>query len=519
MKLRDYQQECHDEIEKAGPGSWLIVMPTGSGKTATFTHLPRKGKVLIIAHTRELVEQPKSYFDEPVGVEMANQTSNGEDIIVASIQSLRTRKEKFSPDYFDSLIVDEAQHSASKTYSEVLSYFKPRQLLGFTATPNRADNIGLDTVFDKIIFERDLKWAIESGFLSNISCRRIDLKIDLASITKNLGDYSQKALDKTMNIQGMNEKVAKVVIEEATKHCIVFCVTVEHAENVAKLLPDSEVIVGKTKDRSEKLQRFKDGKTKYLVTVGVLTEGVDLPICDSIVIARPTRSIGLYTQMVGRCIRKYEGKTHGLIIDLVGNTKDNDLCTASSLLGYTAEGIPNSMLEELEGDIFDMPDILEKVYNTPEVYLLNDKMVDLFRRKHKVSMRDLFFIAMPDGELILPLSRGKWIGIEPIDSLGYTKVITNMGVNTGERRKAQEVIDRIFVYIRDRTDEKMSYLRKSNKSGQKKKDASAAQKRMCQNLLKRHNKYFNTDNITMYEASTLISRLKANKVGERDGRK
>lgn len=137
IKLRDYQEEVLEIIDNLEKGSYLIQMATGLGKTATFTNIKRKGRVLVLAHREELITQPVKYYDCSVGIEMANQHSNGEQVVIASVMSLTHRLEKFNTNDFDMIIIDEAHHAAAKSYKKIINYFKPRLLLGFTATPNR----------------------------------------------------------------------------------------------------------------------------------------------------------------------------------------------------------------------------------------------------------------------------------------------------------------------------------------------------------------------------------------------
>ena len=132
IKLRDYQKEVLEIIDNLKPGSYLIQMATGLGKTATFTNIKRKGRVLVLAHREELITQPIKYYNCPVGIEMANNSSNGEQVVIASVQSLTHRL-----DEFDMIIIDEAHHAAAKSYKKIINYFNSRLLLGFTATPNR----------------------------------------------------------------------------------------------------------------------------------------------------------------------------------------------------------------------------------------------------------------------------------------------------------------------------------------------------------------------------------------------
>ena len=172
MELRGYQRDCISAIESQPSGSYLVQMATGLGKTVTFANIPRHGRVLLLSHREELVEQPRKYYQCSYGVERASIQSHGEEVVSASVQTLTRRLSRFRPDEFDTIIVDEAHHSAARSYRRILDYFEPRLTLGFTATPNRGDKVRLDDVFSRIIFQRDLRWGIENGYLTNIYCIR-----------------------------------------------------------------------------------------------------------------------------------------------------------------------------------------------------------------------------------------------------------------------------------------------------------------------------------------------------------
>ena len=190
LELRDYQKECLQLIDNLQPGSYLIQMATGCGKTATFTNIKRKGHVLVLAHREELVTQPVKYYDCPVGIEMANYKSHGEPVVIASVQSIVHRLENFKPTEFDTIITDEAHHAAASTYRKVYEYFKPRLHLGFTATPNRGDNVRLDDIYQDIIFERDIKWAIKNKYLTDIYCMRVNIGYDISKVARRMGDFA-----------------------------------------------------------------------------------------------------------------------------------------------------------------------------------------------------------------------------------------------------------------------------------------------------------------------------------------
>src|SRR5665647_710767 len=155
--------------------------------------------MLILSHREELVYQPLRYFECSTGVEMASSTSQGEEVVSASVQILARRLDRFAPDDFDIVITDECHHSSAATYRRIYDYFKPRLHLGFTATPNRTDSVRLDDIFEDIIFQRDLRWGIENGYLSDIYCQRVNIGYDLSKVHSRYGDYAPGELDQAMD--------------------------------------------------------------------------------------------------------------------------------------------------------------------------------------------------------------------------------------------------------------------------------------------------------------------------------
>ena len=244
ITLREYQKECVDLIDSKQSGRYLIQMATGLGKTATFTHINRKGRVLVLAHREELITQPIKYYDCPVGIEMASNTSNDEDVVIASVQSLAHRLQKFKKDEFDTIIIDEAHHAAATTYMRILDYFEPRLVLGFTATPNRGDKQRLDHIFQEIIFQRDLRWAIENGYLTDIYCLRVNVGYDISKVARRMGDFAVGELEEAMNQEAAN-KILKILEEPWDK--TLFILVSEHPEQLLATITSrtQEVSVGR----------------------------------------------------------------------------------------------------------------------------------------------------------------------------------------------------------------------------------------------------------------------------------
>lgn len=430
MKLRNYQEECINIIDTLPKGSYLIQMATGLGKTATFANIKRKGRVLILSHREELVNQPRKYYNCSFGVEQGKYSSNGENVVSASVQSMTRRLHKFNSDDFDMIICDEAHHAAARSYKKIFEYFKPRLLLGFTATPNRADGARLNDVFSDIIFKRDLKWGIEKGYLSDIICRRVDIGYDLSGVHTSMGDYAPGELEEAM--KDTSEAIAEVYRKYATGATLIFAVSVKHAQSIAERIKGAVVVTGKTENRAEIIKAFSERKIQCLVNCMVFTEGTDIPLVETVIIARPTQSDSLYTQMVGRGLRLHPDKEKLNLIDCVGITGKANLCTAPSLLGIDISNIPNHSRAQIQGNLFDLPDKIVSMSDTPQSWIRNVEIVDLWAKEQKYNLHNINFFKMPDGSLTLSLPN-EIIKIPCQDELG--------NVN-GE--PIQSVIDRLY---------------------------------------------------------------------------
>lgn len=248
--------------------------------------------MLWLSHREELVYQPKKYFSCSFGVERAGEHSHGEEVVSASVQTLVRRLNDFDPNEFDVVLVDEAHHSSAATYIKILDYFKPRLRIGITATPNRGDHVRLDTVFSDIIFQRDLRWGIQNGYLTDIYCLRVDIGYDLSAVRTRMGDYAPGELEEAM--EGTADAIAEAYRDYARGATLIFAVSVHQAEEIAARIPGAVVVTGQTKDRASIIQDFTDGKIPCIVNVMVFTEGTDIPRVETVIMARPTQSEGLY---------------------------------------------------------------------------------------------------------------------------------------------------------------------------------------------------------------------------------
>lgn len=496
IKLRDYQQEVLNIIDNLEPGAYLIQMATGLGKTATFTNIKRKGRVLVLAHREELIKQPVKYYDCPVGIEMADRHSNGEEVVIASVMTLIHRLNKFKPDEFDLIIIDEAHHAAAASYKKIISYFKPRLLLGFTATPNRGDNVRLDDVFQKIIYQKDLRWAIENKYLTDIHCLRVNIGYDISKVARRMGDFAVGELEQALNTDAINGAIAEAYKKYAKGATLIFATSVKHAQDIANMIPGAVAVTANTKNRQELINKFTNREIPCLVNCMIFTEGTDMPLVETVMIARPTQNSSLYTQMVGRGLRLYPGKDKLILIDLVGVTGKANLCTAPSLLGIDLNTVPKSKQDEIEGDLFDLPDLINQKADCVESWIRNIEIVNLWAKGQQYNLHNVNWFKMPNGDFILNL-KGKQLKIPAQNEIGETILDRPM--------KMQEAFDFAYEYLLENySDQKYLWdLNIVKKWGK----AEATDKQKAQ--VRRFFKDYDVDNLTKLEASQILNRMLA----------
>lgn len=333
MQLRDYQisaLKSSGERHVEGIQRQLIVMATGLGKTVVFSQIPQvnPGKTLVLAHREELLKQAghKIQAANPnlyIGIEQAEKHAHPDcDVILASVATIGRMHSHRLARIRDvkNLIIDEAHHSAAKSYQIVLNHlgFGPEDikydpeklLLGVTATPRRSDNLGLETTFDEIVYSKDLRDGITEGWLVDIIADRIKTNTSLDGIAIQKGDYKEGELNAKVDNDERNIAIVQGYIDHAlNKKTIVFCAGVEHTRHITDLFcregVKAEMIIGSTDpfSRSAILERFKQGATKVLVGCMVFTEGFDAPDVECLIMARPTKSQTVYIQQLGRGLR------------------------------------------------------------------------------------------------------------------------------------------------------------------------------------------------------------------------
>lgn len=360
VKLRPYQQEALDAIvlnHNNGINKQLVVLPTGAGKTVIFSHLPLiKDDVLpmlVLAHRAELLDQARDKIlisnpDLSVEIEQAERKAGHVDIVVASVATLgrnnTPRIMAYPQDYFKSIVIDEAHHAAAPSYRRIIDYFNCPFILGVTATPQRSDSTRLTDVFQEIVYYKTIQDLIEDKWLCPLVGYRVKTSTDISEVEIKNGDYSQSQLEEKIDNPERNAHIVASYRNLAmAKKALVFASGVKHAENLAlsfrQASVECEVIVGTTppEERQRILQSFSSGSTRVIVNVGVLTEGFDEPSVEAIILAKPTRSALLYTQIVGRGTRLHPGKEHCIVIDIADATKGKKPIGLPTLLGLPPE--------------------------------------------------------------------------------------------------------------------------------------------------------------------------------------
>lgn len=336
MILRPYQTDIIGEVrQRLGEGlrAPLIVSPTGSGKTVMFSHIAdgagRKNKrVWILVHRAELVEQTSRTMRE-IGIHHGIIAAGWPvdplpHVQVVSVQTVVRRTGGLIPP--DLIIVDECHHSAAGTWSKILAAFPKAIRLGFTATPERLDGKGLSDAFDCLIRGPEVAWLIEQGFLTQPKYYAPPNQLNLDGLHVRGGDYARDEVAKEMD----KPSITGDAVSHYRRICdgapaVAFCASIAHAEHVAQAFNAAgyrATTLDGTLDRIERRKRVRglaDGSIQILTSCEIISEGFDIPVVSAAILLRPTKSLGMHLQQVGRVLRIAPGKKHAYILDHVGN--------------------------------------------------------------------------------------------------------------------------------------------------------------------------------------------------------
>lgn len=425
MQLRQYQWEALEavnEFEAKGIRRQLIVLPTGTGKTVIFSHLPKTRKdslpMLVLAHREELLNQAKDKIERAnpeltVAIEQGSNYAGRPDVVIASVATLGRSDEKrlrsFGKDYFRAVVIDEAHHAAAPTYRRVLDYFDSALHLGVTATPQRGDNTRLTDVFDEIVYYKTIREMIEDAWLAPLRGFRLSSDTDLSGVSTRAGDFAEGELSQAVNTPERNMLVLRAFkdILHGGK-TLVFCVDVSHATDIYELAKKNGIAAGlvhgatPSDERAHILKEFSKGNVQLLANCMVLTEGFDEPSIAGIIMARPTQSQLLYTQIVGRGTRTFPGKQSCTVVDIADTVRTKVPVGLPTLMGLPPDF-------DLDGnDLLKATEDFERLENKAPSLLANVKsLADLEAAWEKVDL----FTPPPPNPALLEFSSFIWLAI------------------------------------------------------------------------------------------------------------
>lgn len=347
--LREYQQNSKLAIytEWKRHNAVMFQMPTGTGKTRLFVSIIKDihnwskqnkeiQRILVLAHREELIDQISENLGPRYGIAHGIIKSGRESeprypVQVASVQTLVRRLDEWKKKKFNFIIIDEAHHSVADTYRTIINCFPDSKILGVTATPYRLSGSGFRHIYGTLVISESIKSFIEKGYLSDYKYYSISPDSQTQHAIDNIsdfdisGDYSEKAMLAICNTESVRANIVDSYLKYAPgKKGIIYTINRKHNSQVCKAFEDAgiiaEAIDSKTSaiERKRIVTRFKNGDIQILCNVNIFSEGFDCPDVEFIQLARPTKSLSMYLQQVGRGFRIHPDKDSVIILDNVG---------------------------------------------------------------------------------------------------------------------------------------------------------------------------------------------------------
>jgi superfamily II DNA or RNA helicase len=383
IKPFPYQNEVLEklEVERTVHNRYrnLIVAATGTGKTVIsafdykhFKQNNKSSKLLFLAHRKEIIQQSLSTFqgvlrDNNIGeLWVDGMVPNNFEVVFASVQSVNNQLEtiSLSPDYYDFIIIDECHHQMAKSYRQIINYFKPKVLLGLTATPERMDGGDiLEDFNNKIAAEIRLPEAMNRKLLCPFQYFGITDSIDLSHAKWVRGRYLASELT---NIYTENDRRVGEIIDALEKYtkdindvrALGYCVSMEHAKYMAEKftlagLKADYLTSDNSENRTHIRKKLEKKEINFLFVVDIFNEGIDIPQIDTLLFLRPTESLTIFLQQLGRGLRLYEDKDCLTVLDFVGNSHSeyNFESKFRALIGKTN----TTVVKELEDNFPHLP--------------------------------------------------------------------------------------------------------------------------------------------------------------------
>lgn len=340
MTLRDYQAEGIERLRdrlRRGVRRLLLHAPTGSGKTVVAASIIQgamrlQRSTMFLAHRVELIDQCSNKlleWDVPHGIIRASDPRRDPRALcqVASVPTL-VRRAMAPP--ADLIIVDECHRARAESYQQILKRYPKAAVIGLTATPVRGDGKGLGTLFEEMVQLPGVADLTDRGWLVPVRPFVGQAKVDLKGVKSRGGDYSADELEERVDtVKLVGDIVDAWKKNAAGRPTVVFAVGIKHSRHIAERFLEAgiraEHLDGETDEDTRRavLFRLAHGGTQIVTNCGILTEGWDCPVVSCVVLARPTKSLGLYLQMVGRTLRPAPGKSDCIVLDHAGATEQH----------------------------------------------------------------------------------------------------------------------------------------------------------------------------------------------------
>lgn len=371
----------------AGNQAGLVVLATGLGKTWLSAFDSAQGdfrRVLFVAHREEILGQAMRTFrrirpEASLGLYNGREKAPDAEVLFASVQTLGRAHhlERFAPDEFDYIVVDEFHHAAARTYRRLLDHFTPRFLLGLTATPERTDGgdlLGLCQ--ENLVYRCDLTDGIRRGLLSPFHYFGVPDEVDYRNIPWRNARFDPDALTAAVATQARAQNALEQFRSRAGERTLAFCCSTRHADFMRDFFAEAGIRAAavhseaSTDPRATSLERLGQGDLDIVFAVDMFNEGVDLPTVDTILMLRPTESRILWLQQFGRGLRKAEGKDHVTVIDYIGNHRAFLLKPQTLLNLGMGDAVLRETLDRAAAGELDLPPGCEVTYELEAVEIL-----------------------------------------------------------------------------------------------------------------------------------------------------
>lgn len=409
---RGAQVEAIYELKKSreeGFNKGIVVAATGIGKTYLAAFDSKNfTKVLFVAHREEIIKQAAKSFknirpDDTIGFFYGDYKDTSENLIFATVQTLGKEEylneDYFKSDYFDYIVIDEFHHAISCNYQNILNYFKPKFLLGLTATPERLDNEDVFSICDyNVVYESRLHTAINKGWLVPFRYYGIyDDSVNYSKIQIKKGKYDEKQLERALMINKRADLILKNYLKYNSKCALGFCSSKEHAEFMADYFNKNHikacsVYSGKhgenTFNREEAISELTKGNLQIIFSIDMFNEGIDIPAIDLVMFLRPTESPTVFLQQLGRGLRRFRDKKYLNVLDFIGNYKKANLIPfllSGKNKTYDKNRVSGTQIKEIDYPEdcfvdfdFRLIDIFKKQEEQEKT--IKDKIIDEFYR-------------------------------------------------------------------------------------------------------------------------------------------